>query len=63
MQPVPPTGRETDIDVGLKVFLVTADGEVVANPRHYRRAEKELARAHRRVARRKKGRHRRRKQL
>src|SRR5690242_11053295 len=30
-QPLPPTGRETGIDVGLKVFLITADGEAVEN--------------------------------
>ena len=53
-QPLPPTGRETGIDVGLKVFLVTAAGEVVENPRHYRRAEQRLAKAQRRVGRRKK---------
>src|SRR5262252_7162008 len=34
-QPLALTGRETGIDVGVKVFLVTADGEVVQNPRHY----------------------------
>ncbi len=60
-QPLPPTGRETGIDVGLKVFLSTADGEVVENPRHYRRGEKQLAKAQRRVSRRKTGSHRRRK--
>jgi putative transposase len=54
-QPLPPTGRETGIDVGLKVFLVTAEGEAVENPRHYRRGEKRLAKAQRRVSRRKKG--------
>jgi len=27
MQPLPPTGRETGIDVGLKVFLITAAGD------------------------------------
>ncbi len=54
-QPLPATGRETGIDVGLKVFLITAEGEVVENPRHYRRAEKQLAKAQRRVSRRKKG--------
>jgi putative transposase len=31
---LPPTGQETGIDVGLKVFLITAAGEVVENPRH-----------------------------
>jgi putative transposase len=59
--PLPPTGQETGIDVGLKVFLITADGEIVENPRHYRKAESRLARAQRRVSRRKKGSHRRRK--
>ena len=55
------TGKETGIDVGLKVFLVTAEGDVVENPRHYRRAERELKKAQRRVSRRKKGSKRRRK--
>ena len=49
------TGHETGIDVGLKVFLITAEGEAVENPRHYRRGEKKLAKAQRRVSRRKKG--------
>jgi putative transposase len=61
IEPLPTTGHETGIDVGLKVFLVTADGEVIANPRHYRTAERALRRMQRRVARRKKGSHRRRK--
>jgi putative transposase len=47
--------------VGLKVFLVRADGEPVENPRHYRRAERQLAKAQRRVSRRKEGSKRRRK--
>ena len=59
--PLPPTGSETGIDVGLKVFLATADGEQVENPRHYRRGEKRLAKAQRRVSRRKKGSNRRKK--
>jgi len=53
--PLPSTGRETGIDVGLKVFLITADGEPIENPRHYRTAERALRKAQRRVARRKKG--------
>jgi putative transposase len=61
VQPLPLTGHNTGIDVGLKVFLITANGEVVGNPRHYRRAEWYLAKCQRRVARRKKGSHRRRK--
>jgi putative transposase len=54
-QPLPLTERETGIDVGLKVFLITADGLVVENPRHHRQAEKRLAKAQRVVSRRKKG--------
>jgi putative transposase len=61
VQPLPPTGQDTGIDVGLKVFLVTAHGVVVENPRHYRKAERYLKRCQRRVARRKKGSQRRRK--
>jgi putative transposase len=60
-QPSPITGRETGIDVGLKVFLITAEGEIVENPRNYRKAEKALKKAQRRVSRRKKGSKRRRK--
>jgi putative transposase len=55
IQPLSPTGQETGIVVGLKVFLITASGDVVENPRHYRRGEKRLAKAQRRVSRRKKG--------
>lgn len=62
-KPLPTTGCETGIDVGLKVFLVTADGEIVDNPRHYRRVERYLAKCQRRVSRRKKGSHRRRKAI
>jgi putative transposase len=60
-QPLPPTGRETGIDVGLKVFLITADGEAVENPHLHRRGEKRLKKAQRVVSRRKQGSHGRRK--
>ncbi len=60
-QLLPTTGRETGIDVGLKVFLVTAQGVAFENPRHFRKAERRLKTAQRRVSRRKKGSHRRRK--
>jgi putative transposase len=55
VHPLPPTGRETGIDVGLKVFLIAASGEIVENPRHYRKAEHALQKAQRLVSRRKKG--------
>jgi putative transposase len=54
-QPLPLSGRETGIDVGLKVFLITADGQVAENPRHYRKAECELKKAQLRVSRRTQG--------
>jgi putative transposase len=60
-QLLPLTGQETGIDVGLKVFLVTAQGVVFENPRYLRKAERYLAKCQRRVAKRKKGSHRRRK--
>ncbi len=60
-QPLPLTERETGIDVGLKVFLITADGDVVENPRVHRRGEKKIAKAQCVVSRRKKGSHGRRK--
>jgi putative transposase len=54
-EPLPLMGTETGIDIGLKVFLITANGELIENPRHYREAEKRLRKVHRRVSRRKKG--------
>ncbi|MGH2517687.1 MAG: RNA-guided endonuclease InsQ/TnpB family protein, partial [Ktedonobacterales bacterium] len=55
IQPLPDTGKVTGIDLGLKVFAICADGTLTENPRYYRRAEKELKKAHTRVSRRKRG--------
>ncbi len=60
-KPLPLTGKDTGVDVGLKVFLSTADGDAVENPRHYRKAERALQKAQQRGSRRKKGSHRRKK--
>ena len=60
-QPLPPTGQETGIDLGLESFATLADGTMIHNPRCYRKAEAYLRRCQRRVARRKQGSHRRRK--
>ncbi|HET8909071.1 MAG TPA: transposase [Ktedonobacterales bacterium] len=49
------------LDVGLKVFLADSAGDVVENPRHYRRGQQRLAHAQRTVCRRKTGSQRRRK--
>jgi putative transposase len=53
---VPPSaGPAIGIDLGLKAFLVTSEGESIAPPRHYRHAQAALRRAQRKVARRQKG--------
>jgi putative transposase len=61
VRPQPLTGEQTGIDLGLESFATLADGSQIANPRIFRVAELNLKRAQRRVARRKKGSHRRRK--
>ncbi|HEV2457738.1 MAG TPA: transposase [Ktedonobacterales bacterium] len=53
-QPVPLTGQETGIDLGLDSFATLANGSQITNPRSFRVAEPNLKRAQRRVARRKK---------
>ncbi len=61
VKPLPATGQETGIDLGLESFATLADGTPIFNPRWYRKAEAYLRRCQRRVARRKKGSHRRKK--
>jgi putative transposase len=61
VHPLPPTGQETGIDLGLESFATLADGTRIFTPAYYRKAEAYLRRCQRRVARRKKGSHRRRK--
>jgi putative transposase len=43
------------VDVGLKDFLTTSEGETVAIPQHYRKAQKPLKVIQKRLSRRKKG--------
>src|SRR5262249_55765529 len=54
-EPLPLTGRETGVAVGLKVCLLTADGEGIENPRHSRKAETHLKKAQQRLSRKEKG--------
>ncbi len=61
MQPLKQTGQETGIDMGLESFATLADGTMILNPRCYRKAERHLKTAQRKVSRRKKGSNRRRK--
>src|SRR5678815_3403568 len=61
IQPLPPTGQETGIDLGIEAFATLSDGTRILHPGWYRKAERALKTAQRRVARRKKGSNRRRK--
>jgi putative transposase len=53
--PLPACDREVGIDLGLVNLVVTSDGEVVANPRFYRAAQRRLRRAQRGLSRKRKG--------
>jgi putative transposase len=61
IKPLPLTGEETGIALGLESFATLANGERIPNPRIFRVAERHLRRAQRRVARRAKGSRRRKK--
>jgi putative transposase len=54
-EPLPETGREAGIAVGVTVCRITAQGAGVAHPRHDRQAEQALAKAQQRVSRRQQG--------
>jgi putative transposase len=59
--PLPATGRQTGIDLGIEAFATLSDGARIFSPGWYRKAERSLKTAQRRVSRRKKGSNRRRK--
>jgi putative transposase len=61
VQPLPPSGQETGIDLGLEAFATMSDGTRIFSPGWYRKAERRLKTAQRRMSRRKKGSNRRRK--
>jgi putative transposase len=55
MRLLPPTGQETGIDLGIEAFATRSDGTRIFNPGWYRKAERALKAAQRRISRRKKG--------
>ena len=59
--PLPFTGQETGIDLGIEAFATLTDGTRIFHPGWYRTAERALKTAQRRVSRRTKGSNRRRK--
>ena len=60
-KPLPANDLKTGIDVGLESFAVLSDGAEINNPRYYRNAQARLRVCQRKVARRTKGKNRRRK--
>lgn len=52
---LPATGESVGVDVGIVHFATLSTGEVIANPRYHRVAERRLKRAQRRLSRRVKG--------
>ena len=48
---LPATGAVVGVDLGIKDFAATSDGEKIANPRHVERRARNLARYQRRLAR------------
>ncbi len=50
-EPLPPSGHAVGVDLGVRDFAVTSDGEKIANPRHLERRARRLARYQRRLAR------------
>ena len=60
-KPLPVTNKNIGIDVGLKSFISTSDGQQIDCPKYLRASERKLAKAQRRLSRRKKGSNRRRK--
>ena len=54
-EPLPHTGAEVGVDLGVATHAALSTGEMLAGPRAFERAQAELAKAQQRVARRKRG--------
>jgi putative transposase len=61
VQPLPATGQETGVDLGVEAFATLSNGTRIFHPGWYRKAERTLKTTQRRVSRRKKGSNRRKK--
>jgi putative transposase len=55
IKPLPVTNTMVGLDLGLKSMVITSSGESVGNPQFFRKDEKKLAKAQRRLASKKKG--------
>ena len=52
---LPKNNNKVGIDLGLKEFAVTSDGEIINNPRYFRNTQIKLARFQRKLSKKKKG--------
>lgn len=59
--PLPKTGNEIGIDMGLDAFITTSDGLKISTPKYLKSTERKLIKAQRRLSRREKGSNRRKK--
>lgn len=48
---LPKTNKKVGVDVGLKDFAITSDGEILENPKYFRKSEKRLAKLQKDLAR------------
>jgi putative transposase len=55
LNPLPPNKKTVGVDVGLESFATFSNGERTANPRFFRRDEKELAKVQRKLSKAEKG--------
>jgi len=51
LKPLPSTGVVVGIDLGIKDFAITSDGETISNPKYLRKSEKKLAKLQRQLSR------------
>lgn len=55
IQPMPKLDNKIGVDLGLKSFAITSNGEIIDNPKHLRKSEKRLAKLQKDLSRKKKG--------
>ena len=55
MLPLPVVDKEIGIDLGIKEFAITSNGEVYTNPKHYRKYERKLKKLQQNLSRKQKG--------
>lgn len=55
IQPLPEIKQQVGIDLGIKDFAITSDGETFSNPKYYRKYERKLKKLQRLLSRKQKG--------